>query len=199
MMKDTFTNQVGMTNNYLLDPFTVRVQFAFRNSYDRNRDDYKYRIAVITEKVKVNLHPLTLRDIMKHNWHSEAIGYIPELKKFRPVLKIQSFIDLRKRENRLNEQVELKRKAVVRDWWRMVLWYVRLRQAAKGKTPLSLIEVEMKLQKNKLNAQGYKNAKMVNLNGYKPYHGSDGESSEVQEEEQAQDDQSVVNEEELMS
>lgn len=52
------------------------------------RDDYKYRIAVITEKVKVNLHPLTLRDVMKHSWHSEVISYLPDLKKFRPVLKI---------------------------------------------------------------------------------------------------------------
>lgn len=37
----------GMSNSYVIDPFTVRIQFAFRNSYNQNRDDYKYRVALI--------------------------------------------------------------------------------------------------------------------------------------------------------
>ena len=33
MMKDIFTHSQGMTNSYVIDPFSVRIQFAFRNSY----------------------------------------------------------------------------------------------------------------------------------------------------------------------
>jgi hypothetical protein len=103
MMKDMFTSRVGMSNNFLMDPFTVRIQFAFRNSYNRNTDDYKYRIAIITDKIKLNVHPLTIRDVMRHNWYNEALTYIPDLKKFRPVLRIQTFIDLRKKEKKLSQ------------------------------------------------------------------------------------------------
>jgi hypothetical protein len=49
-----------------MDPMTCRIQFAFRNSYDPSKDEYKYRIAIVNEKVKVNINPNTLRDIMKY-------------------------------------------------------------------------------------------------------------------------------------
>jgi len=38
---------------------------------------------------------------------------------------------------------EAKRKAVVRGWWKMILWYVRLRRAAKtGVYHTQLLEAE---------------------------------------------------------
>ena len=43
------------------------------------------------------------------------------------------------------------------------------------------MDIEMKLQQNKLNSQGYKAARSASINNYRPYHGSDGESSELEE------------------
>lgn len=36
MMKDVFSSKVGMMNTFLVDPFTLRIQLAFRNSYDQD-------------------------------------------------------------------------------------------------------------------------------------------------------------------
>jgi hypothetical protein len=115
-------------------------------------DEYKYRVAVVADKVRINLHPLTIKDIMRYVNYTEMQSYLPDLKRFRPILKIQSFIDLRKslKGKPLPEKVEEKRKAVVRDWFKLVLWYIRLRHAAKGKTPESLLRVEERLQRQKL-------------------------------------------------
>lgn len=65
MMKDVFANKIGMHNSYLIEPFTVRIQFAFRNSYNLNFDDYKYWVALVNEKVRINIDPITLGDIMR--------------------------------------------------------------------------------------------------------------------------------------
>ena len=49
-------------------------------------------------------------------------------------MRIQAFIEQREANGgRLNAAQDRKRKAVVRDWWRMAIWYVRLRRAAKTK------------------------------------------------------------------
>jgi hypothetical protein len=64
MMKDIFDKK-GIQNSYVIDPFTTRIQFAFRNSYDMFKDEYKYRIAVINEKVRLNCNPVTLCDFMR--------------------------------------------------------------------------------------------------------------------------------------
>jgi hypothetical protein len=49
--------------------------------------------------------------------------------------------DLKKKNKNaeLPPEIEEKRKAVVKDWFKLVLWYVRLRRAAKGETPSSLL------------------------------------------------------------
>ena len=47
-------------------------------------------------------------------------------------MRVQAFIEYRESQGgTLTAVQERKRKAVCRDWWRMVLWYVRLRRAAK--------------------------------------------------------------------
>jgi hypothetical protein len=58
---------------------------------------------------------------------------------------MQTFIDMRNKTKKLSNDIESKRKAVVRDWWRLVLWFVRLRRAAKGQTPESLLLVEERI------------------------------------------------------
>ena len=72
MMKDVFEHGIGMENNYFIDPFSLRIQFGFRNSYDPNTDEYKYRISVVNDKVRVNVKPETLVDLMYFNQYMEG-------------------------------------------------------------------------------------------------------------------------------
>ena len=65
MMKDIFTRRHGIENEFLIDPFSCRIQYAFRNTYNPNIDEYKYRIAVVNDKVRLNIKPLTLCDMMR--------------------------------------------------------------------------------------------------------------------------------------
>ena len=95
MMKDIFTQKVGIVNNYLIDPFTFKVQICMRNSH-YDTDEYKYRIMLANEKVRINMNPLTLRDILKFQEYQEIQGYIPDLKRYRPHIRVQSFIDMRR-------------------------------------------------------------------------------------------------------
>lgn len=60
MMKDIFAKKAGFENEYFVDPFNVRVQLSFRNTYDPDNDEYKYRIGVLADKVKINLNPASL-------------------------------------------------------------------------------------------------------------------------------------------
>jgi hypothetical protein len=54
------------------------------------------------------------------------------MKKFRPRIRIQAFIDARERQGgKLTPEQDRKRKVVVRDTFRMVIWYVRLRRLAE--------------------------------------------------------------------
>ena len=99
-----------------------------------NKDLYKYKIAISIEKVRFNFNPITLRDQQKFKQYLEAQSYIKDLRRFRPHIRIQTFIDYRRKQpgQKLKPEIEKKRKAVIRDWVRLVLWYVRLRKAAKS-------------------------------------------------------------------
>lgn len=129
MMKDIFDKK-GIQNSYVIDPFTTRIQFAFRNSYDMFKDEYKYRIAVINEKVRLNCNPITLCDFMRFRQYLEGQSYLNDLARYRPQIRIQAFIDYRRKNKTLPPDVEAKRKAVIKDWFRLILWFIRLRKAA---------------------------------------------------------------------
>lgn len=82
-----------------------------RNYYNLNVDDYKYRIAVENEKLRINLRPMNLVDIMFFQNYLEASSYRRDLQRFRPLIRIQTFIDFRKtcRKGILPEDIEQKR------------------------------------------------------------------------------------------
>jgi hypothetical protein len=132
MMQDVFSKKVGITNHYLVEPFTYQMQFSLRNSFDMKKDLYKYRMTIGIDKIRCNLHPTTLKDAMKFNQYLEGQSYIREIQRFRPHIRIQTFIDYRKKHGGLTPQIEKKRKAVIKDWFRLVVWYVRLRNAVKA-------------------------------------------------------------------
>ena len=107
MMKDMFNTKLGIQNNYILDPFSIRIQLAFRNSYDMLTDDYKYRIAVVNDKIRLNINPTTLVDTMRFAQYYGGQTYIEDLQRYRPLMKIQTFIDIRKaNKGRLPPDIE---------------------------------------------------------------------------------------------
>jgi len=55
----------------------------------------------------------------------EMFSYVRELKRFRPLLRVNHFV-------KCKPERSFRRKLVIRDWMHMVLWYVRLRKANKG-------------------------------------------------------------------
>ena len=57
MMKDIFQSKAGIQNNFILDPFSLRIQFGLRNYYNLNVDDYKYRVAIENEKLRIKMRP----------------------------------------------------------------------------------------------------------------------------------------------
>ena len=152
MMKDIFQSNGGIQNNFILDPFSLRIQYGFRNYYNLNVDDYKYRIAVENEKLRLNFRPKNLVDIMYFQNYLEASSYRRDLQRFRPLIRIQSFINYRKKQKNglLPKDLEAKRQAVIRDWFRLIIWYVRLRKASKNFVPIKLLKVELRRQKEKL-------------------------------------------------
>jgi len=65
---------------------------------------------------------------------------------------------------------------VIRDWFELVLWYVRLRKASKGATPYKLLEVEEAIQAKSLQ-NAISKIKRASVEGYEPYYGSDDETA----------------------
>jgi len=88
MMKDIFTHKHGIMNEYLIDPFSCRIQYAFRNTYNPSVDEYKYRVAVVNDKIRLNIKPLTLCDMMRFVQYHELQTYNHDLKRYRPMIRI---------------------------------------------------------------------------------------------------------------
>ena len=89
---------------------------------------------MLVSKIILTTTPDLCRDMMQFVSYAETFSYVEDLKKFRPTMRLQAFIEYRESQGgRLSPMQEEKRKAVCRGWWRLVLWYVRLRRAAKKK------------------------------------------------------------------
>lgn len=97
-------------------------------------------------------------------------SYVRELKRFRPPLRIQAFVD----NPPYTPAHKKKRSQLIRDWFQLVLWYVRLRRASKGATPYKLLELEEAMQQRSLQNAVTK-AKRATVESYVPYYGSDNE------------------------
>lgn len=67
-------------------------------------------------------------------------GYIKELRRYRPTIRIQTMIDACKKYPKRLDLAE-KKKVIVKDWFKLVLWYVRLRRASKGQYCSQLLDV----------------------------------------------------------
>ena len=95
---------------------------------------FKYQCTLLVSKLILTTTPDLCRDMMQFVSYAETFSYIEDLKKYRPTMRLQAFIEYRESQGgHLSAAQERKRKVVCRDWWRMVLWYVRLRRAAQKK------------------------------------------------------------------
>lgn len=56
-----------MKNQFLLEPFSYQMQFSIRNSYRAERDTYKYKVAIGMEKIKMNLNPPIISNIISYH------------------------------------------------------------------------------------------------------------------------------------
>lgn len=48
------------------------MQFAFRNTYNPDRDLYKYKISIGIDKIKLNLYQETLNEIFRFSTYIEG-------------------------------------------------------------------------------------------------------------------------------
>ena len=139
-------DQVGINHHSLLEPFYINVAININNMYNPmyKQELFKYQCTVLISKMIMTTTPDLCRDMMQFVSYAETFSYIQDLKKYRPKMRLQAFIEMREsRGGQLSPSQERKRKAVCRDWWRMVLWYVRLRRAAKsGKYHEDLLKAE---------------------------------------------------------
>ncbi len=159
-----------MIYNYLLSPFTLLTSINLKKSFNPLTDSYKYQINTIISQISLNVSPHSLRDILKFQSFLEMFSYAKELKRFRPPLRIQAFVD----NPPYTPAHKKKRSQLIRDWFQLVLWYVRLRRASKGATPFKLLELEEALQQRSLQNAVMK-AKRATVDGYEPYYGSDND------------------------
>lgn len=54
---------------------------------------YKYQINTLMSQINLNLQPQSLRDILKFQAFLEMFSYCQDLKRFRPPIRIQTFVD----------------------------------------------------------------------------------------------------------
>lgn len=76
-------------------------------------DPYKYQVNTLISAINANLTPETVRDILKFNAFLEMFSYAKDLKRYRPLIKIQTFI-----EQQAFTPMHKKKKAfVIRQWF----------------------------------------------------------------------------------
>lgn len=110
------------------------MQFSMRNSFKAEKDAYKYKVSVGLDRLKINLNPPIISNIISFHQFVEGHSYQEDLKRYRPLIRLQTIIDVRARcpNQKLPKHLEKTRKALVRDWFRIALWYVRLRKASRA-------------------------------------------------------------------
>lgn len=79
-------------NNYLIKPFTSYTSINLNKSFKPATDQYKYQINTIISYINLNIIPETIRDLFKFKAFLEMFSYAKDLKRYRPIFRIQNFI-----------------------------------------------------------------------------------------------------------
>ena len=96
-------------------------------------EDFKYNICVLCSKVILQVSPNVVKDVFEMRAYLEMQTYVQELKRYRPAARISTIQKLIKscRDPSRLESLKKIKKAIIHDWFRLVLWYVRLRRASR--------------------------------------------------------------------
>ena len=118
----------------LIEPFYVNVAINLNKLYTPlyKEEPFKYNVTTLISNVIFNVDPEVLSEIVNVIVFVQMFQYNSQMKKFRPRIRIQAFIDARERQGgKLTPEQDRKRKVIIRDTFRMVIWYVRLRKLAE--------------------------------------------------------------------
>jgi hypothetical protein len=74
----------------------------------------------------------------------EMQSYVKDLRRYRPTIKIKTMIDAAKKQPK-NDEMKRKKRDVIKGWFQLVLWYVRLRRSSKGQFCSQLMELQVKM------------------------------------------------------
>ncbi len=113
IMTDAFKEKSKMQYQYLLSPFTLMMSINLKKSFNPAIDSYKYQINTLVSQISLNLSPQVLRDILKFQSFLEMFSYAKDLKRFRPPVRIQAFID----QGGYTPAYKRKRQQLIRDWF----------------------------------------------------------------------------------
>lgn len=78
-----------MDNVYIVNPFSIAVSINLNTSYNAEQDPYKYQINALVSPIKVDITPDTVKDILKFKSFIEMFSYALDLKRFRPLFRVQ--------------------------------------------------------------------------------------------------------------
>ena len=56
--------------------------------------------------MRININPFTLRDVKRLQEFMEGQSYVQDVHRFRPLLRVQTFIDYRKKYKKLPADIE---------------------------------------------------------------------------------------------
>ena len=89
--------QLEIDNSNLLEPFYVNMAINLNNMYNpRFKDEpFKYQVNLLVSKIILTATPDLFRDFMQFKSFTETYSYIEDLKKYRPTVRLQAFIEYR--------------------------------------------------------------------------------------------------------
>lgn len=136
--------ETAMRENYLLEPMFVNVAINLNTCYvpQYEQQPFKYSVGVLVSNVVTNLSPKVITKLFDATEYAQMNSYREQLKKFRPRFRIKAFLTQRNYNGGLSTSEQRKLRACIRDSFRMALWFVRLRKAAKGVYHSELVRVE---------------------------------------------------------
>ena len=88
---------VGLNNHNVLEPFYINMAINMNNMYNPTykQELFKYQCTILVSKIIATTNPDLLRDMMQFASFAETFSYINDLKKFRPTMRLQAFIEYR--------------------------------------------------------------------------------------------------------
>jgi hypothetical protein len=98
---DEEDNPVQSINHHnLIEPFYVNIAINLNNSFTPKykHEIFKYNAIVLVSKLIFSVQPCILSDSFECVNHIETFSYIEPLKRFRPPIRIGSFIEQRERQ-----------------------------------------------------------------------------------------------------